>query len=293
VPPIWPKTKELKNPSRLKLLASLRKTSVPDGTVGLAWLGQAGFVVKSPSGVLLAIDPYLSNSCEAVGQEAGLVMKRLFPSPLLPADLAPFDAIAFTHSHQDHVDPETVQPYLQTTGKGALIAPHEAADRLLALGAPADRIRLIWPNHTQQVGDLSLRATFAIPFAGDDLTHIGYLVEVRGGPRIYFTGDTDYNEILSISVAPYHPDVMVTVINPAFRNLSPREAATLAKAIGPRWVVPCHHDLFADNSLPDRMLRTNLVLQGIGETFCPLQHGIMRIFDGLAKRIPPKARRRS
>lgn len=265
---------------------------MPDGSVGLAWLGQAGFVVKSPAGVLLAIDPYLSNSCEAVGKEAGLVMKRLVPSPLLPSDLAPFDAIAFTHSHQDHVDPETVQPYLKTNGRGALIAPHEAADRLQALGAPADRIRLIWPNHTQQVGDLSLRATFAIPFAGDDLTHIGYLVEVRGGPRIYFTGDTDYNEILSISVAPFHPDVMVTVINPAFRNLSPREAASLAKAIGPRWVVPCHHDLFADNSLPDRMLRTNLVLQGIGETFCPLQHGIMRIFEGLAKRAPQSASRR-
>ena len=70
-----------------------------------------------------------------------------------------------------------------------------------------------------------------------------YLISVAGGPRIYFTGDTDYNDILGLSVAPHRPDVMVTVINSAFRNLSPREAAQLAKTINPRWVVPCHHDI--------------------------------------------------
>jgi L-ascorbate 6-phosphate lactonase len=257
----------------------LKRTKVPQGAVALAWLGQAGFVLKSPAGVCIAIDPYLSNSCEAVGREAGLNMRRLFPAPLSPRDLAPFDALAFTHSHQDHVDPDTVKPYFKSDGAGMLIAPHEAADRLVALGAPPDRIRLIWPNHSHSVGDVTLRATFAIPFDGGDLTHIGYLAEVRGGPRVYFTGDTDYNEILSISVVPFHPEVMVTVINPAFRNLSPREAAQLAKAIGPRWVVPCHHDLFPDNSLPARMLHTNLVLQGIGDAFTPLDHGVIRIFS--------------
>jgi L-ascorbate 6-phosphate lactonase len=278
----------LKKTRPAPLADALRRTKVPDGSIALAWLGQAGFVFKSPGGVRIALDPYLSNSCEAVGRAAGLEMRRQFPSPLRPADLSPFDAIAFTHSHQDHVDPDTVRPYLKTGGSGVLLAPHEAADRLADLGAPADRIRLIWPNHSHQVGDISLRATFAIPFAGDDLTHIGYLVEVRGGPRVYFTGDTDYNEILTISVAPFHPDVMVTVINPAFRNLSPRDAATLAKAIGPRWVIPCHHDLFPDNSLPDRMLRTNLVLQNMGDCFCPLEHGRIRLFRRRGAERPSK-----
>jgi L-ascorbate metabolism protein UlaG (beta-lactamase superfamily) len=186
---------------------------------------------------------------------------------------ADFSRSCFSHSHQDHVDPETIEPYLKAGGKGPFIAPHEAADRLLSLGVEDRQIRLIWPNYCHAVGDFILKATFAIPLGGDDLTHVGYLVEVRGGPRIYFTGDTDYNEILSLSVAPYRPDIMVTVINPAFRNLSPTDAARLAKAIGPKWVIPCHHDLFPDNSLPDRVLRTNLVLQGMENAFCPLRHG--------------------
>jgi L-ascorbate 6-phosphate lactonase len=251
---------------------------VPPGSVALGWLGQAGFVVKSPGGTRIALDPYLSNSCEEVGRSVGVNMRRLVPSPLSPDDLLGLDALVFTHSHQDHVDPETIVPYLKAGGCGPMIAPHEASDRLRALGVPAEVIRLTWPNNTQQIGDLSLRATFAIPFAGDDLTHVGYAVTVRDGPTVYFTGDTDYNEILSLSVAPLRPDVMVTVINSAFRNLSPREAARLAKDIGPRWVVPCHHDLFADNSLPDRLLRTNLMLQGMVEAFCPLDHGVLRVF---------------
>ncbi len=260
------------------LFKALLGHPVPKGHIALAWLGQAGFVLKSPGGHLLAIDPYLSNSCKAVGESIGVNMDRLFPAPLKPRDLKSFDALLFTHSHQDHVDPETVQPYLKAGGQSSVIAPHEAADRLLALGIPLEKLTVTWPNRRLTAGDFILKTTLAIPLGGDDLNHVGYLVEVAGGPRIYFTGDTDYNEILSLSVAPERPDVLVAVINPAFRNLSPADAARLAKALKPRWVVPCHHDLFPDNSLPDRLLKTNLITQGIGETFCPLRHGEIRLF---------------
>jgi L-ascorbate 6-phosphate lactonase len=265
-----------KTPSKLK--KSIESYSVPRGSVALAWLGQAGFLLKSPGGTIVALDPYLSNSCKPLGKAAGFNMDRQFPAPLQPEELLGFDALVFTHSHQDHVDPETVQPYLRAGGQGPFIAPHEASDLLLRLGAKKESISLTWPNHTHQIGDFTFKATFAIPFGADDLNHVGYLVEVRGGPKIYFTGDTDYNDILSIQMASVKPDILVTVINPAFRNLSPVEAARLAKAIQPRWVIPTHHDLFPDNCLPDRMLRTNLALQGMAETFCPLQHGEIRWF---------------
>jgi L-ascorbate 6-phosphate lactonase len=261
-----------------KLAQALAETKVPAGSLAVGWLGQAGFVFKSPGGTLLAIDPYLSNSCESLGAGAGFDMKRQVPAPLTPTELLPFNAIAFTHSHQDHVDPETLLPYFKAGGKGPFIAPHDAADLLKKLGASPDQIKLTWANHVEVVGDLTIKATFAIPFDGGDMTHVGYLVDVKGGPRFYFTGDTDYNEILGMSVGPYKPDIMATVINGAFRNLGPREGALLAKVIAPKWVIPCHHDLFGDNSLPDRLLYTNLRLQGIDNTFCPLVQGELKIF---------------
>jgi L-ascorbate 6-phosphate lactonase len=272
--------------SKPSLRKSLDACKVPRGSVALAWLGQAGFILKSPMGTMLAIDPYLSNSCKAVGESIGVDMDRQFPIPMKPGELKGLDALVFTHSHQDHVDPETIEPYLKAGGTAPLIAPHDASDRLHALGARESQILLTWPNHVHRIGDFTLKATLAIPLGPDDLNHVGYLVEVHGGPRIYFTGDTNYNEILSLQVAPFQPDILVTVINPAFRNLSPADAASLAKAIGPKWVIPCHHDLFPDNSLPDRLFRTNLAAEGIKDSFCPLRHGEIRIFKDKKKRQP-------
>lgn len=275
----------MKKTSPSKLARELAACKVPRGNIALAWLGQAGFVLKSPQGVTLALDPYLSNSCEVLGKSVGVNMKRQVPAPLHATELVGFSALVFTHSHQDHVDPETIGPYLKGGGSGPFIAPHEAAERLCSLGVSDSQVELTWPNHTHEIGDFILKATFAIPLGGDDLTHVGYLVEVRGGARIYFTGDTDYNEILPLSIAPYKPDAVATVINPAFRNLSPADAARLAKAIGSKWVIPCHHDLFPDNCLPDRLLKTNLIQQGIPEVFCPLEHGKIRLFQGKKKSL--------
>ena len=132
---------------------------------------------------------------------------------------------------------------------------------------------MTWPNKVCTVGDLEIRATFAIPFSGDDLTHVGYLVRVEGGGCIYFTGDTAYHELLAISVRPHKPDVLVAVINPAFRNMGPIEAARLARELDVQLAIPCHYDMFPDNSLPPRLLRTNLIVEGIGERYRQLEHG--------------------
>lgn len=254
-------------------LARLREYRVPDGSLTLWWLGQAGYVVKSPAGKLVAIDPYLSNSCKQVGDEFGFDLDRLVPPPLAPADLAGFDLYAMTHSHGDHLDPETLSGCRDAGGKGPYLAPAETAEKLQQLGVPGDQIVMIWPNKTHTVGDLALRATMAIPFAGDDLTHVGYLASLAGGPTVYFTGDTAYHEILAAAAAPHQPDVLVTVINPAFRNMGPAEAARLAKQLDVKVAIPCHYDLFPDNSLPAQLLRTNLKIEGIGDRYRELEHG--------------------
>jgi L-ascorbate 6-phosphate lactonase len=200
-------------------------------------------------------------------------MDRQVPPPLRRRDLVGVDLYLLTHSHQDHLDPETIGPYRQAGGQGPFVAPAEAIARLHALGIPPAQTTMVWPNKCLTVGDLTVRATFAIPFGGDDLTHVGYLLVVQGGPKTYFTGDTAYHEVLADAVAPHKPDVLVTVINGAFRNLGPAEAALLAKRLGVKVVIPCHHDLFLDNCQPPQMLHTNLKLQGISDTYRLLQQG--------------------
>ena len=210
--------------------AELQSFQVPPGSLTLWWLGQAGFLLKSPAGTLVAVDPYLSNSCKAIGELIGMEMDRLVPPPLAAADLAGVDLYAITHSHGDHLDPETVAGYRKAGGEGPYLAPPETADKLRELGIPADQIVMTWPNKLYRARDLWIRATLAIPFGPDDLNHVGYIIGVDGGPCAYLTGDTDYHDALATAAAPHKPDVLVAVINGAFRNLSAAEAAAGAAA---------------------------------------------------------------
>jgi L-ascorbate metabolism protein UlaG (beta-lactamase superfamily) len=51
------------------------------------------------------------------------------------------------------------------------------------------------------------------------------------------------------------------------------DAAKLTKYLDPKHVVPCHHDLFPDNSLPAELLRTNLAVLGLANRFQTLEYG--------------------
>ncbi len=253
-------------------LQQVRAHVTPPRHITLWWLGQAGFLIKTPGGQVAALDPYLSNSCKAIGDQLGLNFDRQVPPPFSAQELAGVDALLFTHSHQDHCDPETLAAARGAGSRGPYIAPPETVQKLESLGVPSSQTVMVWPNKTHSVGDLTLRATFAIPFAGDDLTHVGYLLGTPGGPSVYFTGDTAANDILGEAVAPHKPDLLVAVINPAFRNLSPEEAAHLARRLDVKAVIPCHYDLFADNSLPPQLLRTNLIALGLGDRYRQLRH---------------------
>lgn len=255
-------------------MKDIKAHSVSVGQAAIWWLGQAGFIVKTPNGTIVALDPYLSNSCKAIGDKEGFRMDRQVPAPLAPRDLKGVDAYIVTHSHQDHLDPETIGPFRKGGGVTRFLAPAEAMERMVALGVPANDTTMVWPNKSITIGDLTIRATFAIPFGGDDLTHVGYLFFVENGPTIYFTGDTAYHDLLADAVAPHKPDVLVAVINAAFRNMGPAEAAILAKKLNVKIAIPCHYDLFLDNCQPPQMLHTNLKLQGIGESYRMLEHGV-------------------
>ncbi len=253
---------------------------VPPGSVTLWWLGQGGVVLKSPGGRIVAIDPYLTNSCKAIGDQFGFNMDRMVPPPLAPADLVGFDLYAITHSHGDHLDPETLAGYRAAGGAGPYLAPPETVEQLGRLGVPAGQIEMTWPNKSYTLGDVEVRATIAIPLGADDLTHVGYIARVQGGPAVYVTGDTGYHEILAKAAAPHRPDVLVAVINPAFSNMGPAEAARLARELDVKVAVPCHWDLFPDNSLPPQLLHTNLKIEGIGERYRRLEHGAAFTYPG-------------
>ena len=81
-----------------------------------------------------------------------------------------------------------------------------------------------------------------------DLNHRGFVVQFGNGPKVYVTGDAANTELL-LGVAKHSPDIVITMINGGFNNLSHWQAADLVGKLKPKVAIPCHYDMFPDNSV--------------------------------------------
>lgn len=259
----------------MSLMRDIRERRVPRGAVALWFLGQNGFVFKTSEGTVVGTDLYLSNSCTRIAPP-GIDLSRRIPVLVEPEDLD-VDLFVCTHNHQDHTDPETIER-LRHKDTMAFIGPHPSCDVFTKQGVETGRITPIWPDHTVEMRDVKITGTFALPTDDTDLNHVGYILEFGGAPRIYMTGDTAECELLA-SAGRHNPAMMISCINGGFRNLSHDEAAMLAARVKPRVAVPCHYDMFPDNSADPHQFRAALKLRAPDVRYLAPAHGEPVVLD--------------
>jgi len=252
------------------LMAEIRATAVEVGTLALWFLGQNGWVVKSPADFVLVVDPYLSDSCHP--SRRGLDLARQVPVPIPPEALEA-DLVACTHGHRDHADPVTLAALASSGKVRRFLGPAETHGVFAAAGIAENDRALAWPNAEEAAGDLTLIGTFALPTDTTDLTHMGFAVKAEGGPTLWITGDTAWCDLVAECGAAHRPDAVCVCINGGYANLSHWQAAELVRRVDPRIAIPCHWDMFADNSCDPRMFHASLVVKGIGEKYRYLGHG--------------------
>ena len=211
---------------------------------------------------------YLTDAVAAM--EPRLNLHRQVPVLLEPEDLD-VDVFACTHNHPDHTDTETIRR-LRHKDAGMFVGPHPSCEVFAQEGVETGRIVPVWPTHAIEHRDLKLTSTFSLPTDTSDLNHLGFVIQFGNGPKIYMTGDTDYHELL-FSAASYNPDLMITCINGGFNNMSHCEAADLAARVKPKAAIPCHYDMFADNSVDPKQFRASLILRAPGVAYQELKHG--------------------
>lgn len=255
-------------------MQEIRAFGVPKGNVALWWLGQSGYIFKSPEGTLASVDMYLTDSCR--GLTPGVDLSRRVPVMIEPEDLD-VDIFTCTHNHQDHTDPETIRR-LRNRDTTHFVGPHPTCGIYAKEGIETGRIVPAWADCELEFGDLRIRGTFALPTDSTDLNHMGYILQFGNGPKIYITGDTDYSELLA-SAARHEPDLLITCINGGFNNLSHYEAAELAGKVKPRAAIPCHYDMFPDNAVDPRQFRASLQLKAPGVYYQELEHGRPFLFS--------------
>ena len=204
-------------------------------------IGQAGFIVKSSSGQLLAIDLYLSNCVERIEKSKGF--KRLLPQILNPNDLH-FDAVVCTHPHMDHFDIDAVPEIVAKGTKLYCSINCENLVHQLKMEYYDSQITYVRPGDCIIIGDFQI--SFVNCDHGDAAPDaVGVVVEVDN-KKIYETGDTCLR-LDRINEIPKELDMLIAPINGMYGNMDSKDAIELAEALEPSVTVPCHYGMFASH----------------------------------------------
>lgn len=204
-------------------------------------VGQAGFIVKSSRGQMLAIDLYLSECVERVEGNTGF--KRLLPCILEPDELN-FDVVICTHPHLDHFDIDSVPEMMGSSTKLFASVNCEKLVEQLHMEYHMDGITYVKPGDKATVGD------FDIIFVNCDHgtgapDAVGVVIKVDK-KVIYEAGDTCLR-LDQTDEIPQPLDALIAPINGTFGNLDEEECSILAKNLGPAITIPCHYGMFASH----------------------------------------------
>ena len=195
----------------------------------LTWLGHAAFRLDSPGGKRIYVDPWLQNpKCPENEREPERV-----------------DLIALTHGHGDHVG-ETVELWKRFSCP--VVAQVELREWLTGQGLEDDMTES--PNKGGTVEKAGVRITMTDAkhsSSCDDGTYAGeaagLVLELDGGTKVYFAGDTCVFGDMQLIGRIYEPDVAVLPIGGHF-TMDPREAAVALELLGVKRCVPCHYGTF-------------------------------------------------
>ncbi|HLX93967.1 MAG TPA: MBL fold metallo-hydrolase [Puia sp.] len=240
------------------LVAEMDSLAQAETGFNLWWLGQSGYLLQW-KGKRLLLDPYLSDSLTVKYAATDKPHVRLSERVIKPELLRQILIVSSSHNHTDHLDRETLVPVLANNPGIKMIIPeanrHFVAERLgCDLGFP------VGLNDRQSVA-VDGFTFYGIPAKHNDLErdefgrckYMGYVIEF-GNYKVYHSGDTLLFEGMEEVLKPFGVDLALLPINgnkperKVAGNLDCREAATLAKAINAKMVIPCHYDMFSFNT---------------------------------------------
>ena len=256
------------------LLAWWRDAPDPTG-VALAWLGQAGFLLRMGA-ARIVVDPYLSDSLAEKYRGKTYPHERMMPAPLRPEQLEGTDLVLCTHAHTDHMDPGTLPGILAASPQALVIAPRHSAQVAAERGVPPERLVAInadeafepWSNQPRAAVRIAALVSCheeVVRDAAGNSKWLGYLI-TAGGLSVYHSGDTVPHALLEARLATL-PDIGLALLpvngrdavrreNGVPGNMTAAEALDYHIRFGFGFTVFHHFGMFAFNTAnPDDLKR--------------------------------------
>jgi L-ascorbate metabolism protein UlaG (beta-lactamase superfamily) len=240
----------------------------------LTWYGHAAFKLKTATGKILLIDPWIENPTFTSGKTE-------------LASLDHVDLILLTHGHSDHVG-NTVE-IGKRTGASLVSTFDLNAAIVSALDYPKGQAGNETTGHLG--GDLSLldgevKVQFVPAWHGSSFQKeentlpvyagnpTGLVITLHDGPTIYHTGDTDLFSDMVLVKRFHQIDVMLVCIGDHY-TMGPARASEAVKLVAPKMVIPMHYETFPEltgtpdvfeRELKKRKVKARLRVMQVGET---------------------------
>lgn len=224
-----------------------------DSGVELTWLGHATFLITTPGGQRVLVDPWIQGN------------------PACPESLkdpGAADTILVTHGHFDHAG--EVPGVARSTGAARVVCIFETAQYFRSQGV--ETCVDMNKGGTVDCGGVKATMTSADHSCGitaDDGSIIyggdaaGFVLECENGYRIYHAGDTNVFGDMSLIGRLYRPDLALLPIGGHY-TMGPREAALAVELLGVRRVVPMHFGTFPIlTGTPDALRREASGVEGL------------------------------
>jgi L-ascorbate metabolism protein UlaG (beta-lactamase superfamily) len=169
------------------------------------------------------------------------------------------DAVCVTHGHIDHIG-DSIE-IVKMTGAPLICSPeigmyaerhgikYDEESIPLNIGGSwetnAFTITVVNAVHTSDImGEEYKKDGTVMPGSGS----VGYVVEFKEGPSIYYGGDTGVFGDMAIIRDLYSPDVAILPVGGKY-NMGYREAGYAASLLHPKYFIPIHYDTFPNQKL--------------------------------------------